>query len=196
MINEILKMDNVRIIHRNFSGEASKFNREGDRNFSVIIDNHDVAQQLLNDGWNVKIKPPKEDGDEPLCFLPVKVKYNNEYKRLNPTIYLRTGSAKDANIKYKDCFDNQVVSSHPSQNKKVEPGTRVHLKYVTRMIKLGEDTVGILDDIDISNVDLDIRPFNYDVNGKTGVAAYLESMCVTQVVDRFALRYSDESTEE
>jgi len=39
---------------------------------------------------------------------------------------------KDANIKYKDCFDNQVVSSHPSQNKKVEPGTRVHLKYVTR----------------------------------------------------------------
>lgn len=38
---------------------------------------------------------------------------------------------RDINIKYRDCFDNQVVSSYPRQNKKVEPETRVCLKYVT-----------------------------------------------------------------
>lgn len=41
---------------------------------------------------------------------------------------------QDAKVKYKDYFENQVVSSHPKQNKKVEPGIRVCLKYVTKEV--------------------------------------------------------------
>lgn len=39
---------------------------------------------------------------------------------------------REAHIRYKDCFANQVVNSHPKQNKKVEPQSRVCLKYVTQ----------------------------------------------------------------
>lgn len=44
---------------------------------------------------------------------------------------------------------------------------------------LKEDTVDILDDVDIFACDLIIRPYNWNVRGETGVAAYLQSLFVT-----------------
>ena len=149
MNRDILKIDNARIIFRNFSGRASKFNREGDKNFCVVIENADVGRQMADEGWNIKIRPPREDGEEPFMYLPVKIKYG-EYP---PTVYLSSG-----------------------------PNTT----------KLTEETVNVIDDIDILSVDLDIRPYDWDVNGNTGRTAYLQSMWITQKVDRFAQRYSDE----
>ena len=46
-----------------------------------------------------------------------------------------------------------------------------------------------LDDVDIVSVDMDLRPFDWDVNGKQGRTAYLQSICVTQQIDRFAAKY-------
>ena len=57
---------------------------------------------------------------------------------------------------------------------------------------LKEETGGMLDDIDILSVDLDIRPFDWDVNGKQGRTAYLQAIHVTQRIDRFAERYAEE----
>lgn len=145
---DILQIDDAKIIYRNFSGAASKFNREGDRNFAVIIDDENVANTLIDTGWNVKIKPPRDEDDAPFMYLPVKVKFNER----GPKAYLISGA-------------NRVA--------------------------LDEETISCLDDIDIMNVDLDIRPFDWEVNGKTGRTAYLQSIEVTQEVDRFAARYSD-----
>lgn len=149
----ILQIDDARIIYRNFAGLGSKFNREGDRNFSVLIDNQEVADALVEAGWNVKIKPSREDGDLPFMHLPVKVKFNDR----GPTIYLKSGSALN---------------------------------------KLDEESIDCLDHIDILSVDLDIRPYDWDVNGKSGRTAYLQRIHVTQQVDRFAERYSAEEYEE
>ena len=44
----ILQIDDARIIYRNFSGAASKFNREGDRNFAVIIPTEEQANALIS----------------------------------------------------------------------------------------------------------------------------------------------------
>ena len=84
----ILQIDDARIIYRNFAGAASKFNREGDRNFSIVIPDQEMADALVNEGWNVKIKAPREDGDVPFMTLPVKVKFNDR----GPNVYLQTGS--------------------------------------------------------------------------------------------------------
>lgn len=140
----ILQIDDARIIYRNFSGEGSKFNREGDRNFSLIIDDPAIVDELVAQGWNVKIREPREEGDNPFIHLPVKVKFNDR----GPRIYLITGDRRN---------------------------------------ELDEESVGILDNVDIISVDLDIRPYDWEVNGKTGRTAYLHSMRVIQEVDRFAM---------
>ena len=144
----ILQIDDARIIYRNFSGAPSKFNREGDRNFAVVITEEEIANALIEDGWNVKVRPPREEGEMPFMYLPVKVKFNDR----GPQVYLQTN-------------DN--------------------------LNRLDEESVGVLDNVDIVSVDLDIRPFDWDVNGRTGRTAYLQSMKVTQQVDRFAERFSD-----
>lgn len=146
----ILQIDDAHIIYRNFSGAPSKFNREGDRNFAIIIPDQELADALIEEGWNVKIKPPREDGDSPFMYLPVKIKFTDR----GPKVYLLSGKARNV---------------------------------------LTEETVGMLDDIDILSADIDIRPYDWEVNGKTGRTAYLQAMHVTQRVDRFTERYADEN---
>ena len=144
----ILQIDDARIIYRNFSGAASKFNREGDRNFAVVIPDQEMADALIEEGWNIKIKPPRDEDDSPFMYLPVKIKFNER----GPAIYLKTGNA---------------------------------------MNRLDEESIDMLDNIDILGVDLDIRPYDWEVNGKEGRTAYLQSIHVTQDIDRFAARYTE-----
>lgn len=60
---------------------------------------------------------------------------------------------------------------------------------------IGEDTISMLDSVEYKMVDLIINPYNYNVNGSTGITAYLESLYVTIVEDPLALKYAqmDES---
>ena len=105
----ILQIDDARIIHRNFSGIGSKFNRDGDRNFSLVIEDEELAQQLIEEGWNVKIKAPEVEGDAPFMFLPVKVKFNDR----GPIVYLQSGTAKPVQLDEEsiDCLDNVDILS-------------------------------------------------------------------------------------
>ena len=150
---DILQVNDARIIYRNFKGEGGKYNREGDRNFAMVIPNQEIADELISRGWNVKIKAPREEGDDPFMYLPIKVKFNDH----GPRIYLTAGN-------HTNCLE--------------------------------EDMVAMLDDIDIRSVDLDIRPYDWEVTGKTGRTAYLQAMEVIQEIDRFAARMAEEEHPE
>ena len=140
----ILQIDEARLVFRNFSGEASKYNREGDRNFAIIIPDEDIANAMIKEGWNVKIKQPREDGDEPFMYLSVKVKFND----YGPNVYLVSGNKTN---------------------------------------RLDEYSIDCLDKISILSADLDIRPYDWEVHGRTGRTAYLQSIKVIQrSTDRFA----------
>ena len=146
-------IENAEILFRNFAGAETKYNRAGNRNFCVIIDDEEYAQKLREEGWNVRIKPPRDEDDSPFMYLPVKVKFNDR----GPAVYLKTGDSVN---------------------------------------RLDEGSVSMLDRIDISSVDMDLRPYDWDVNGKTGRTAYLQSINVIQDIDRFSARYAEEEYPE
>lgn len=60
---------------RNFSGEARTYNAAGQRNFTISF-NQRTAEMLAADGWNVKQRDPREEGDPPLFYLEVKVNFS------------------------------------------------------------------------------------------------------------------------
>ena len=49
-VNDNLVIENARLLFRNFSGRESKYNRAGQRNFCVYIDDPQDVQKLADDG--------------------------------------------------------------------------------------------------------------------------------------------------
>ena len=86
--NNLVEFNDCRICFRNFSGAESKYNRNGDRNFAIVIDSEEAKNLLVERGFNVKIKPPREEGDAPFMYLQVKFKYDNNGH--GPSLYLES----------------------------------------------------------------------------------------------------------
>lgn len=148
-------MEGVRIIFRNFEGKEGPYNKAGERNFAVLLDEK-VANVMAEDGWNVKWLKPREDvtdeGEEDQPYLPVSLRY--------------------------DVFPPHVVMV-TSRNRTI----------------LNEDQVEMLDYADIVNVDLIVRPYTWNVNGKTGVKAYVKTMFVTIEEDQLVKKYAEMDAE-
>jgi len=76
MVKNNITISNARIIFRNFSGRAGRYNAEGVRSFAVVIEDHDFAKKLYDDGWNVKEGKEDEDGNKRDPYLPVAVSFD------------------------------------------------------------------------------------------------------------------------
>jgi hypothetical protein len=142
-------MEGVRIIFRNFAGKEGQYNREGDRNFAVLLDD-DTAKAMDADGWNIKWLRPRteEEGEEPQAYLPISVNFKGRPPRI------------------------VMITSRGRTN-------------------LDEDTVETLDWADIINVDLIVRPYEWTVNQKSGIKAYLQALYVTIEEDPLEIKYGE-----
>ncbi len=67
-----LVLRNRIIVCKNFSGQPSRYNREGDRNFLLILQGEE-AVDLKRQGYNVKQFKPSDDGTEGSYYMPVAV---------------------------------------------------------------------------------------------------------------------------
>lgn len=146
-IDNNVTMEDVRIVFRNFAGREGQYNREGDRNFGVLLD-EGPATLMANDGWNVKALKAREEGDAEQPWLPVTI----SFKGRPPRIVLITSKGRTL---------------------------------------LGENECELLDWVDIEMVDLIVRPYEWNVNGKSGIKAYLQAIYVTIREDALERKYSD-----
>ena len=150
---DVLRLENARIMFRNFEGRGSKYNEEGKRNFCVVIPDAMQAQELAAQGWKVRILAPRSDDEEPKHYIPVAVNFNYRPPKI-------------------------VVITKRSRN------------------ELTEETVGMLDQADISNIDLALRPYHWDSPTGSGIKAYLKTMYVTLNEDEFADKYSESENDD
>ena len=90
-ITQNVVIEGAKLVFKNFSGKVSEYNRNGQRNFSVLIDD-ELASKLEEDGWPVKYRKPREDDPEQYRqpFLPVKVQFN----MYPPTVVMITSRGK------------------------------------------------------------------------------------------------------
>lgn len=89
MVNNITVRD-AKIIFKNFAGKAKPYNPEGRRNFSLLIEDEMFANQLIQDGWNVKPLNKRDENDDQHWHLPVNVNFG--YRP--PVIHMVTGNTK------------------------------------------------------------------------------------------------------
>lgn len=86
---EPVTIEDARLIFRNFAGRESEYNREGDRNFGVVLP-MDIAKVMEEDGWNIKYLKPREEDEEPLPWVQVSV----SFKRRPPRVVMVTSRGR------------------------------------------------------------------------------------------------------
>lgn len=82
-------VEDGRLMFRNFAGKENQYNREGDRNFAVELP-PEMAEQMLEDGWNVKYLTARDEGDEDTPYISVAVNFKNR----PPRVVLLTSSTR------------------------------------------------------------------------------------------------------
>jgi len=70
-----IKIENARILFRNFEGREDKYNKLGDRNFCVLLDEVQAKELVEDHGLNVKYLKSREEGDPEEAYLKIAVSF-------------------------------------------------------------------------------------------------------------------------
>ena len=90
-VENTVVIENAQIVFRNFAGHEGKYNKEGERDFCVLLD-PDVAEDMRRDGWNIRTLKAREEGEPGTPYVNVQV----SYKGRPPMIYMITSRGRTA----------------------------------------------------------------------------------------------------
>lgn len=77
--NRCFVLDKAHLIYCNFSGAKTKYNDEGKRNFKVVIDDPDIANELENADIRLKVHEIGPDGEPLKWLIKVNVNFDSDY---------------------------------------------------------------------------------------------------------------------
>lgn len=76
---EQLVIDNAKLKFHNFAGAQTEFNVKGNRNIDVILPDSNMAVEMSRKGWNVKIRQPRGNEEEPYYTLNIKINMDSKW---------------------------------------------------------------------------------------------------------------------
>lgn len=152
---------------------------------NLILEN----AKLVFTNFEGREKPPyNRAGDRNICidltdmdpaFInQLKAAGWNVYESDNPEANVRISLA----VKIK--FNHQYPQFNPKIYKVNDAGVNAGIP-----VLLDEAAVGELDYMQITGADVIIRPYNYDIAGRVGIAAYLDTAYIRTCPDIFAAKY-------
>jgi len=145
--NELqFSVEGATLIYKNFEGKKDMYNTAGRRECSIVLDPV-LGEQLLADGWNVKIKEPREEGEEGFYFLT---------------------------------FETRFEGFKPA---------RIVLLTAKSKLPIDEDNVDMLDWADITDIDVTIRAYRWEMGDKSGWKAVLKTMYAKLLLDPTEAKY-------
>lgn len=83
VINNII-VNGARLASKNFSGRPGKYNDEGVRSFSLVIEDPEMIERLIDDGWNINVTEPNPETGQVRGYLRVAVRFD----KIPPRIFL------------------------------------------------------------------------------------------------------------
>ena len=132
-------IEDVTIAFRNFAGKEDLYNREGNRNFAIFLD-ETQAQQFSDDGWNVKYLKAREEGDEQQAYLQVAISYKNRPPKIGMVTSRVISYLDEAQLEILDWVDIETadITINP-YTWAVSEKTGVKAYLATLFIKIEED---------------------------------------------------------
>lgn len=87
---QTIEINNAKIIFKNFSGKPGVYNKEGDRNFCLLLPDDAAVDFFRRNGYSPTVKPSTSEEGEFFRYIKVKLKFN----QWGPTIILKSGDKK------------------------------------------------------------------------------------------------------
>lgn len=169
----VLEITDAKLIFRNFRGLQTEFNDEGKRNFCVLISGGE-----FDNGKEVF----KLDAEEMADALRGEENRYGVGWNVKVKLPKKEGDTPYHFLKVNVNFNDR--------------GPRIFVRSAGNVRTYDEETVGVLDRIDILCADLTIRPFDGETRMGAYRSAYLQSIDVLQDIDHISARYADEEYPE
>ena len=164
-VNRNIILEGVRLAFRNFSGNEGLYNKEGDRNFCVLLtpEQEEKVRKLAPE-LRIKELKPREEGDLPQPYIEINVYYPKAgSKGRPPEVVLITDKI--------DQETGEVIGKSRSN--------------------LRASTINLLDWAHIVECDLVFRVFQWEMGGATGWKTALNSIYATITMDTLEAKYSN-----